>query len=275
MKDIYKIQKSLAYLSNHSFIRIIFTCFCIVLSNCAKKSEDFLSHEQPFENKIRGSVVLIIDDMGMNHLISSRAIKLPPEVTLSYLPYALNLKKQVGNALQAGHEIMLHLPMEAYQATDQEKIPNILMVSMSPAELERKINWAFAQIPEFIGVNNHMGSRFTEWPEGMKILLSLLKKHGWFFLDSKTTSKSVASAIAKKINLPFIQRDIFIDDIQNEEVIYQQLAQIEKIALKRGYVVAIAHPHPQTLDILEKWLLTLPEKKLRLISVQVLLKEFQ
>ncbi len=291
------------YKNSHSFFKIILMCFCFTFVGCSEKPTNLLSlenYELPSglvmidkpvmdssleafarlhiplssDNKIQGFIVLIIDDMGLNHGFASRAVKLPPKVTLSYLPYALHLKKQVTNALQAGHEIMLHLPMEAHQMMGQDTVPNILMVSMTPSELEEKINWAFSQIPQFTGVNNHMGSRFTEWPEGMEVLLRSIKKRGLFFLDSRTTAQSVAFTMAKNMGLPFVQRDVFIDHFQNEQAIYQQLASLENIALKRGYVVAIAHPHPQTMDILEKWLLTLPEKKLHLISVQDLLKKF-
>ena len=299
-----KLEEFGRHKNSRSFFKIIIIFFCVTFTSCAEKTTSLLSledneqssillmgdqpvmsissngiahlHNSPLssDDQIQGFIVLIIDDMGLNHRFSSRAIKLPPEVTLSYLPYASGLKKQVTNASQAGHEIMLHLPMEAHQMTDQDKVPNILMVSMTPDELEKKINWAFSQIPEFTGVNNHMGSRFTEWSEGMEVLLGAIKKRGLFFLDSRTTAKSVAFAMAKKIELPFVQRDVFIDHFQNDEAIYQQLSRLENIALKRGYVVAIAHPHPQTIGILEKWVLTLPGKKLRLMSVQDLLKKF-
>lgn len=301
---IDKLEEVGRHKNSCSFFKIIIMCFCFTLTSCTEKTTSLLSLEDnkpssalvisnppvmntslnslarfhnfslSSDDKIQGFIILIIDDMGLNHRFSSRAVKLPPEIALSYLPYALHLKKQVMNASQVGHEIMLHLPMEAHQMIGQDKVPNILMVSMTPDELEEKINWAFSQIPEFTGVNNHMGSRFTEWPEGMEVLLGSIKKRGLFFLDSRTTAKSVAFTMAKKIDLPFVQRDVFIDHSQNEEAIYQQLSRLENIALKRGYVVAIAHPHPQTIDILEKWLLTLPEKKLRLMSIQDLLKKF-
>ena len=121
-----------------------------------------------------------------------------------------------------------------------------LFVSMTAEEIKKRVAENVAKIPEAIGVNNHMGSKFTGYAPGMNIALAEFKRHGLFFLDSLTTSKSAARASARKADIQFYERDIFIDNVKDVTAIVHQLKKAEKVALKQGYSIAIGHPYPET-----------------------------
>lgn len=128
-----------------------------------------------------------------------------------------------------------------------------LFVDMSADAIRKQIAANIAQIPEAIGVNNHMGSRFTGYAAGMKVALEEFNKQGLFFLDSLTTGKSVARQTAANVGISFYERDIFIDNVKDVNAIVHQLKKAENVAMKEGYSIAIGHPYKETVDALEKW----------------------
>lgn len=99
--------------------------------------------------------------------------------------------------------------------------------------------------------NNHTGSKFTSDDESMDKLMSVLKEHNLIFLDSKTTSKTVAYKYAKKHKVPFLSRDVFLDNVQEFKAIQKQLRQAITFAKQRGYAIAIGHPYSSTIDVLK------------------------
>jgi len=197
-------------------------------------------------------IAIIIDDMGLNLSGSRRAVKLPRFVTLSYMPYAERLDEQTTAAHEEGHELLLHMPMEPIGREDPG--PGALLVNLSADQVRARLDHALDSFGGFDGVNNHMGSKFTAYAPGMEIVVGELKKRGLFFLDSRTSAKSVGAEIARKDNLPTVTRDVFLDDSLAPEAIRAQLAATERVATRKGYAIAIGHPHEATLKALEEWL---------------------
>ena len=255
-------------------------------ASSGKADDDLTSLEQSTDNKYfqqnitipykpatLGFIVVIIDDMGINQKLTKKAITLPAQLTLSYLPYAINLEKQLSMARLAGHDIMLHLPMEPYDENTPlyKETPDMLMVGMNQQEIENILTNALRKIPHAVAINNHMGSRFTEWEEGMAYLLQMINNNNLLFVDSKTTANSAASRIAKANNWLLIERDVFIDHDADQATINRQLMRVEQIARKKGYVIAIGHPTQLTLRSLESWITTLKQKNLKIIPLSQLL----
>lgn len=218
----------------------------------------------------RPMIALVIDDMGMDRKRSRRAVQLPAQVTLAYLPYADDVARQVEQARAAGHEILVHLPMEA---TDRGAYPgpNALMVDLDQAELMRRLRWNLDRLSGYVGVNNHMGSRFTASGPGMELVLAELKARGLLFLDSRTTSESVAGRMARRFGLPAGSRDVFLDHIETAENVAGQLQLVEDLARRQGVAIAIGHPHDATLEQLERWLPTLAQKGLILAPLSAVI----
>ena len=197
-------------------------------------------------------IVIVLDDVGVNRPSARAAIGLSTSVTLSFMTYADGVAEMAQQARDNGHDVMLHLPMEP--KGDQDPGPQALLTSLSVAELKTRLNWGLSRFTGYIGVNNHMGSRFTEWTRGVRVVMEDIQKRRVFFMDSKTSPQSVVAQEAKRAGVPLLTRDIFLDnDYKNPETILAQLERAEKIAKRRGYVIAIGHPHRQTIAVLEQW----------------------
>jgi len=150
--------------------------------------------------------------------------------------------------------VLLHLPMEPLDYPHRaDPGPGALFVGMEDTEILARLEDNLAQIPQAIGVNNHMGSRFTADRAGMATVLGALKGKDMFFLDSLTTGKSVVQEQARKIGLTNLRRQIFLDNVQNVQAILFQLRKAERLAHSTGDVIAIGHPYPETLEALRIW----------------------
>ena len=200
----------------------------------------------------RPLVAIVIDDVGLDRPRSKRAWELPGPLTMSFLPYAKDLREQARAARARGHELMLHLPMEPNGRNDPG--PNALLVSLTDAELRQRTTAALDSFDGYAGVNNHMGSRFTTFRPGMETVLRQFKGRGLMFLDSRTTAQSVGDQLAQEMGVPSIVRHVFLDDDESLDAVRRKLAEAEAVARRQGFVVAIGHPHEATLQALGEWL---------------------
>ncbi len=202
----------------------------------------------------RPVIALVIDDLGLNRVNSRRAIALPAPLTLSFLTYAEGLDGLTRQARDAGHELLVHVPMEPRDLR-WDPGPNALLVGLPEDELERRLEWALGRFDGYVGINNHMGSRFTTSLLGMAQVMAALKSRGLLFLDSLTAGSSVGVNLARRLGVPHAGRDIFIDNTpEDERSIWSQLRKLERVARRRGEAIGIAHPHDKTLDVLRQWI---------------------
>ncbi len=208
----------------------------------------------------RPMIAVVLDDLGLNRPGTRRAIALPGPLTLSFMTYAEGLGRMAGQARAAGHELMLHVPMEPRDAS-YDPGPNVLGSDLPDAELARRLDWGLERFDGFVGVNNHMGSRFTASPRGMAAVMGALKSRGLLFLDSVTSPASVGAAMARYAGVAYAERDVFLDNEWSDRAaIARQLERLEIVALRRGSAIGIGHPHRATLDVLVRWL---PEARAR------------
>ncbi len=218
----------------------------------------------------RPVIAVVIDDMGMVQGELKRFAALPAEVTFAFLPYSPNLEYQTRVIRDNGHEMILHLPMEPKRATANPG-PHALLTRLSDGELRQRIAWNMSRFEGFAGINNHMGSRFTEDPRVMRAVMSALKTRNLYFLDSMTTSRSVGVPMAMEFGVPQAQRDIFLDNKRDYDSILKQLRKAERIAERRGHAIAIGHPHRITYQVLRDWVPTLRRKGIRLVALSSLI----
>lgn len=216
-----------------------------------KAREPFLLSDPAPEGARPVRLALIIDDMGQGELEAVFAA-VPAEVTLSFLPYASNLAEKVRRAQERGHEIMLHVPMEPLGGRNPG--PDALMTSLSFEENAARLEKALGRFTGYVGVNNHMGSKFTQDRAQMERVLRVLRDRGLYFVDSRTDPDSLAGTVAREMGLRVSWRDVFLDDSDSEPAIRAALAQSEKIAEIKGIAVAIGHPRPATLAVLSTWI---------------------
>ncbi len=205
-------------------------------------------------------VAIILDDVGYDRHIADRFMGLDVPLTFSMLPYGTYSLKINDKAHARGFETMLHLPMEPNEYPRVNPGRGGLLTSMSPDELLAQLDRNLSQFTGLKGVNNHMGSRISTSPAQMRQIFSALKKRGLYYVDSRTTAASVARMSAEKFQLPFAERDIFIDHYEDEAFIRAQLQRLVRRAQEQGYAIGIAHPHEVTYQTLKAFLPRLKEE---------------
>ena len=203
-----------------------------------------------------GQMAIVIDDFGYRHKIESQILMLSPNISISILPDSPHGLEMAKKAYQQDREILIHLPMAPISRQNLER--NTLLPSMGQEEIEKIIQRAIKKIPHAKGINNHMGSAMTANSAAMQRVMNVLKQTDYYFIDSMTSAKSKGYQIALASGVPALQRHIFLDHDINLHAIRRQFNIAIDIARKKGFVVVIGHPHPETALILQQEIATLP-----------------
>lgn len=186
-------------------------------------------------------LAIIIDDFGNNSKGTAEMLSLPVTFTGAVMPCMPYTEKECRALESSGREYILHQPMEAHDGRISWLGDNPILVSQSPQKAAEIFANNIEKTGSPAGFNNHMGSAVTEDAEKMDSIMKLAAEKNMFFVDSLTTGKSAAEAAAKKYNVPYIKRDVFLDSTQDVEKIKQNLMKAAEIAKQKGYAVAIGH----------------------------------
>ena len=241
------------------------------------ENRDIVRTERPAEKTIprqhepKVRVAIVIDDMGYDYRIFRKFMELGIPLTFSILPGERFSSDIAQKAKLLNYEIMLHLPMEPRNLS--RKLNNgTLLTKMSSDEMLRQLSKDIKAVPFVVGVNNHMGSLFTENRAGMTIVLKEMQKEGLFFLDSKTSPGSVAYETAKSIGIRSGRRDVFLDNKSDVRYIKGQIDKVIKIAKKKGEATAIGHPRPETVAALREKIPDFEKEGIELVPVSEVLE---
>lgn len=196
--------------------------------------------------KDKPKIAIVIDDMGQNMWQMQQLLETDIPVTIAVIPFLPHSKDVAEQANKLGLEVLLHIPMEPKDLSNHNPGKGGLFTTMSDDKIYEQVLEEIDAVPYIKGVNNHMGSRFTEDENHMRIVLNAVKERGLFFLDSMTTPKSKATMIANEIGLNAGQRQVFLDNKQDVSYIKGQIGKLLQTARKKGKAVAIGHPHPAT-----------------------------
>jgi uncharacterized protein len=205
-------------------------------------------------------VAIIIDDIGYDRRIANQFLELDIPLTFSMLPDGPFNGSILAAAKDKSVEIMLHLPMEPNEYPMVKPGPGALLASMPPDTLIAQLEHSIDQFPGLRGVNNHMGSKLSTSSEHMRQIFSVLKLRGLFYIDSRTTAETVARPSASLLQLPFAERDIFIDHLDDPAFIRSQMKRLIVRAQEQGYAIGIGHPHSNTYEILKEFIPQLNEQ---------------
>lgn len=197
-------------------------------------------------------VAIVIDDFGLDLEMAKKFAALPFPITFSVLPYLPHSVETAEIARSHNRQVMLHLPMEPQGYPKVKPGQGALLLSMNDQSVQKTIQDALQATPHVVGVNNHMGSRFTERADRMKVVVEEIGHKGLFFLDSATSPKSVGSRLAQELRIPHTRRDVFLDHMQTEAAVRGQVKLLIQKARLQGTAVAIGHPHDVTLRVLQK-----------------------
>jgi polysaccharide deacetylase 2 family uncharacterized protein YibQ len=193
-------------------------------------------------------LAIIIDDVTAKSQIK-KILNIGYTVNMAFLP-PTNRHKSSAKVTKELNTYMIHLPLQASSSRYEEA--DTLHIDDSLKKIDNRIKKLKKLYPKAKFLNNHTGSKFTANKEAMDKLLQILRKYNYTFIDSRTTSKSVAKKSAKKYGVRILSRNIFLDNKKDKKYIQKQLKRAVKIAKKNGSAIAIGHPYNITFSTLKE-----------------------
>jgi len=218
----------------------------------------------------QAKVAIIIDDIGYRKS-DQATLNLPGNITYAILPHTPFGQSLAKQANDKHRDVILHIPMEA--ENNKPLGPGALTSQMGESAIRASLTSAFAEIPFAIGINNHMGSKLTKLYSPMVWTMRYLKEHDLIFIDSVTTQQSKARKLARQFGVPNLSRHLFLDNELDQRYISGQFAQLIRQAKQYKKVVAIAHPHPETIAALSYLIPQLKQHNIELVGISQLLPQ--
>ena len=218
-------------------------------------------------------ISIIIDDLGYELTNGLRVTQLPGPVACAVLPGTPRAHLLATAANEMGKEVLLHLPLQAMDY-DGEPEPGAIFLETSRGQFSTIFESDISSIPFVSGVNTHRGSLLTQHPGHMKWLMEeIAARAGLIFVDSYTTHHSVALELARESGIPAVKRDVFLDPDRSAATVAREFERLKSLALQHGAAVAIAHPYPATLELLERELPLLEQQGFALVSLRELMAD--
>nr|WP_226793467.1 divergent polysaccharide deacetylase family protein [Bacillus sp. B1-b2] len=205
----------------------------------------------------RNELAIVIDDFGNNMKGTEDMLNLPVPITVAIMPFLPTSKEDAIAAHKKGHEVIIHMPMEPKKGKKSWLGPGAITTDLSDKEIRDRVQNAIKSIPYAVGMNHHMGSKATEDERVMRIILEECQKNNLFYLDSKTTSKSVIKDIAEELQVPYLENDLFFDHIYTSQHISKQANRLAKSLDKKEESIAIGHvgvSGPAVVSVLKEYI---------------------
>lgn len=219
---------------------------------------------------VRARMAIVVDDFGYAREPITAYAAIDRPLTFAILPYRMYSNEAAQAGSRSDRQLILHLPMEPLAASEQSEATTIT-VQMSDAEIRSTADQAIRSIPGITGVNNHQGSRATADKRVMSQVLSVVKEHGLFFLDSRTTSKSVVIDVAGPLGVRTTSNDLFLDNNNEVDAIKQQIRTAANMAVRYGAVTVIGHARLHTAAAIKEMIPELEAQGIRLVFASELL----
>ncbi|GJL92308.1 divergent polysaccharide deacetylase family protein [Hyphococcus sp.] len=203
-------------------------------------------------------VAIVVGGLGLNSAVTERAIDdLPPEISLSFAPYAKNLDFWTRKARQAGHEVLIELPMEGYGASTQALGAAGLLSTRTPEENLQRLDWLMARFGAYFAATNYMGAKFSADEASIAPILAKLKESGVGYIDDT----GAAARVAGSLPMATVSRMIpAAPDDQDLRAVKRELSVLEKIAERDGFALGKTYAYAATIDEIARWSKTLEEK---------------
>lgn len=189
-------------------------------------------------------VAFVIDDFGNDMAGTKEMMDMSIPLTIAVMPFLPTTQRDANWAHEKKHEVLVHLPMEPVKGKKHWLGPGAITTDLSDEEIRNRVNKAIDDVPFAIGVNNHMGSKATADPRVMSIILEICKERGLFYLDSRTSPKSVAAVIAQEKGVPYLENSLFLDDQYTMKHIRKQMELLCKNINNQRVCIAIGHVGP-------------------------------
>jgi uncharacterized protein len=218
-----------------------------------------------------GYIALIIDDFGNHGDGTDEMLRLGIPITVAVMPFLTHSREDADLAHQNGQEVIMHLPMEPNYGKTKWLGPRGIVADLPDQEIQARIGDGLAEINWAIGMNNHMGSKVMANRRVVKAVLEVAKEKNLIFIDSRTTQETVAPDLVKLYDLPYLGRDVFLDNVKSESHIAGQLKKLAEIAFRKGYAIGIGHVGPEggrvTARVIKALYPELEQRGIRFVSL--------
>lgn len=217
-------------------------------------------------------IAILIDDLGWNEDIAKDLLEIDAPLSLAIIPKHPFSKSIAEEAKQKNRDILVHIPMESHDPKKMKNEKEFLKTTTKKEILEKQVEDYLLSVPYAIGVNNHMGSKFTEDKEAMEIVLRKIKEKNLFFVDSMTSPKSIAYKLAQELKIKTGYRSVFLDNSKETSYIKTQILELISISKKNGEAIGIAHCDKNTLSVIKDMLPRLSEDGIKIVPISHLVR---
>lgn len=215
-------------------------------------------------------VAIIIGGLGIGASSTADALsRLPPEVSVAFVPYGANLTDLAAGARARGHEILLQSPMESFDYPENDPGPQTLLTTLPSEQNLDRLHWQMSRLQGYVGIMNFMGARFVTSEKALAPVLDDIAKRGLLYVDDGSSARSVASDLAAAGNLPFVRASQVLDSVPTPVEIDRALSRLEAIARKDGIAVGVANALPVSIDRIVRWAKGAAERGIKLVPVTV------
>ncbi|RKP54512.1 divergent polysaccharide deacetylase family protein [Cohnella endophytica] len=198
-------------------------------------------------NQAKRQIAVVIDDFGNGMKGTEQMLGLPIKLTVAVMPFLPTTKQDAEAAYSKGHDVIVHMPMEPVRGLRSWLGPGAITTDLPDEEIRKRVQAAIADVPHAIGMNNHMGSKATADPRVMRVVLQVCKEQGLFFLDSRTSFKTVVPKIAEEVGIVTLHNDVFLDDVYTQNHVLHQIGVLKKFLAKNERCIVIGHVGPPGL----------------------------
>jgi polysaccharide deacetylase 2 family uncharacterized protein YibQ len=202
----------------------------------------------------RPLVAVVIGGLGFNARATTQAIdELPPEVTLSFVPYAQDLQSWIDRARARGHEVLLELPMEPFDPAADDTGPQTLLASATPQQNVARLEQLLSHGAGYFGVTNYQGARFATSAAASAPVVQALRRRGLVFISSGIGQRTALSVEAQRAGLANAAADRIIDVRREADAIDDQLLNLEALALQNQNAIGAGFAYPVTIEQVGRW----------------------
>ena len=213
-------------------------------------------------------IAVIVGGMGLNAGATTQAIAdLPGAVTLAFAPYGTDLSRQVAQAREGGHEILLQAPMEPFDYPGNDPGPQTLLTGAEPAQNATRLHWLMSRFPGYVGIVNFLGGKFTADAAAFGPVLREVAARGLIYVDDATSTRSLTDQLASGLSLPTARVDAVVDTVARPEAIEASLVRLESTARQRGWAVGMANGLPATVGQIARWTTGLEGRGIALVPL--------
>lgn len=213
------------------------------------------AYARPFEADGDTPVIaIVVGGLGVSASLTEAAIdSLPPEITLSFVPYARDLQSWVNRARAAGHEVMIELPMEPFDYPNNDPGPHTLLADASAAENTRRLQWLLSRASGYFGVTNYLGARFANSDTALSSVYQELDRRGLAIFHDGAGRPGAASTAATRAGSRVAVADRVLDADPSTRSIDARLLELEALAIQNGNSLGSGFAYPVTVGSLQRW----------------------